>query len=181
MTNTDRQHTVEQRAAILQKFCQKMRDSGYESSTRCKILISAITKYYRLVKEDLTGTSPLHRSAKEVVGKRRLKKFKGRKWFDIRKRGGTNKREHKENPHEKPHTRTEIGAYNRGKTVKHRSKSSISKDKSGFSHHTDPKATMVAISTSTDDNKHTPMVVGGDMERTTETVVFVPHTAYSRL
>ena len=60
MVNTDCQTTTEERSDILIKFCQKMRDSSYQTSTRRRIIISAVTKYYRLVKAELLGNERIH-------------------------------------------------------------------------------------------------------------------------
>ena len=98
MTNMDRYATIEERAEVVKKFTQKMKDSEYDHGTRTEILKSGLTRYYRKVAEDAAGTAALHRSAADMVEKRRLKPMRAKTWYDVRRRGGTAAKQNKDNP-----------------------------------------------------------------------------------
>ena len=88
MLNMDPVHTKEERLQIILKFSQKMVDSGYVSDTRKEILISGITRYYRLVLQDIAGKRNLYRSTEELKAGREKKSLLVRTWFKTQ-RGGT--------------------------------------------------------------------------------------------
>ena len=66
MSNMDRRLTMADRMEVLRKFICKMKDSGYNHLTWVEILNSGLTRYYRKVLLDLTGTVMLHRWAKDL-------------------------------------------------------------------------------------------------------------------
>ena len=79
--NQDRAHTAKERLVDLDKFVQKLADSGYGKDTRKEILTAGIKRYYRLVLQQVNGGRSLYRSAREMAPKRSLKQLAPKTWF----------------------------------------------------------------------------------------------------
>ena len=60
MMNADQDHSKEERLMILEKFSQKLIDSGYGQEVRQEILTSGLTRYYRIVLQDAEGNRKLY-------------------------------------------------------------------------------------------------------------------------
>ena len=73
MMNMDRQSSREERLNVLRKFSQKLEDSGYSRDVRQEIMKSGLTRYYRLVLQEIAGGRKLYRSAEEMKDGRSLK------------------------------------------------------------------------------------------------------------
>ena len=85
--NADQEHSIEERLMILEKFSQKLIDSGYGQEVCQEILKAGLTRYYRIVLQDAAGNRKLYRSAEEMREGRALKEFKNKSQFKSR-RGG---------------------------------------------------------------------------------------------
>ena len=66
---------------MIRRFSQKMVDSSYVTETRKDILVSGITRYYRLVLQELAGKRNLYRTTEELKGGREKKSLIVRTWF----------------------------------------------------------------------------------------------------
>ena len=97
LMNSDRQHTEEERAAILRTFLVKMANSGYGPPTRKEVLKSGIRKYFRKLFTEQTGGPRLYRTDQEMKEGRRFKFMLTKTWYKP-KRGGRVAREKKESP-----------------------------------------------------------------------------------
>ena len=91
----DRHHTTKERAEVLERFLQKLTDSGYNAKARREIVLSGLKRYRRLLHNEATGGPRLYRSAKEMAGKCEIKAILGQSWFKVR-RGGTKDQERKD-------------------------------------------------------------------------------------
>ena len=87
MLNMDPLHSKEERIEIILKFSQKMVDSMYVPETRREILTSGITRYYRLVLQELAGKRSLYMSTEELKGGRERKSLMVKTWYKTQ-RGG---------------------------------------------------------------------------------------------
>ena len=87
MLNMDPLHSKEERIEIILKFSQKMVDSMYVPETRREILTSGITRYYRLVLQELAGKRSLYMSTEELKGGRERKSLMAKTWYKTQ-RGG---------------------------------------------------------------------------------------------
>ena len=88
MMNMDRQSTKKERLEVLRKFSQKLEDSSYSKDVRQEILKSGLTRYYRLVLQEVAGGRKLYRSAQEMKDGRSLKLHRAKSWFKSRRGGG---------------------------------------------------------------------------------------------
>ena len=78
--------TLSERVTVLDRFSQKLLNSGHSLATVRKILISGITGHQRKVARCLVARTPLHRSAQQSAATRRTKKLLARSnWFRINK------------------------------------------------------------------------------------------------
>ena len=191
MVNADQMTEPAERVQVLSRFLTKMRDSGYESSTRMKIVKAGLAKYYRMLRAEITGVARLHRYKEEFKLTRSVKALKNKKWFG-RCRGGNRVRTALNNPYHVPLKRNEIKEYNNNR----KSKMSTNTHTHGNTPHRD-LSTHGATQQATDD----PTVEGAaagprptyaqdppnkiseskNNELVTETVIFVPHTQESKL
>ena len=77
---------LSERVAVLDRFSQKLLNSGHSLATARRILISGITGHIRKVARCLAARTPLHRSAKQSAATRRTKKLLARSnWFSSAK------------------------------------------------------------------------------------------------
>ena len=160
----------------MSRFLTKMRDSGYESSTRMKIVKAGLAKYYRMLRAEITGVARLHRYKEEFKLTRSVKALKNKKWFG-RRRGGNRVRTALDNPYQE-----EQNVYQ-------------------HAHHGDTPHRDLSIHGATQQATDDPTVEGAaagprptyaqdppnkiseskNNELVTETVIFVPHTPESKL
>ena len=71
-----------ERITVLDRFSQKLINSGHSLATVRKILVSGITGHQRKVARCLAARTPLHRSAQQSAASRRTKKLLARSnWF----------------------------------------------------------------------------------------------------
>ena len=97
MVNMDRGHTMDERLAVMNKFCTMMKDSHYNTKSRWQIIYSGLVKYYRMLAVQSMGGRRINRSAAEMKGARTLKQLNNRTWFR-NKKGGQDAKEKKETP-----------------------------------------------------------------------------------
>ena len=72
----DGNHSKEERLQVLRKFSRKMADSCYGKEVREEIIKSGITRYYRLLLQEIAGERRLNRSGQEMRENRKLKNFR---------------------------------------------------------------------------------------------------------
>ena len=96
MRNTSRQVTLATRSAIMEKFVNKVRKSGYSQGTCRGIITSGLKFYYCKVRIDLQGGPRLNqRSEKDAVARKRAMLGASQRWF-TRRRGGAEERSKKD-------------------------------------------------------------------------------------
>ena len=160
MLNMDTEHTKEERLTVIRKFIQKMVDSSYTTETRREILASGITRYYRLVLQDMAGKRNLYRTSEEMKGGRERKSLIVKTWFKTQ-RGGSRVSEDKDFP--------EARGLNLSETRKKPETGTGSKE--GQSRESRAERTEEGKTGETD----------GRMVRVVETPVFIPYTKDSTL
>ena len=74
-----------------------MVDSSYVEETRREIIMSGITRYYRMVLQELSVKRSLYRTSEELKGGREKKSLVVRTWFKLQ-RGGSRVSEDKDFP-----------------------------------------------------------------------------------
>ena len=88
LRNCSGQMTIDEKTTILEKFLQKLKQSGYKYSTRKNILLSGVTYYFRKLRIELQGGPRMNKICeRNGVAKRRIKLGVNQNWFK-RRRGG---------------------------------------------------------------------------------------------
>ena len=81
MRNCDRETELEEVGVILDKFCQKMKDSGYEQKMRREVVDAGVKIYREQVRKDEIGERPLYRRRNgDKEQKEKAKKEKRNFW-----------------------------------------------------------------------------------------------------
>ena len=96
MRNTSRQVSMTTRLQILKTFVEKLRRSGYSSSTTVNMIKSGLRFYYRKVRIQHEGGPPVNsRNDSQDIHRRRAKMGASQRWFK-RRRGGEEEQARKE-------------------------------------------------------------------------------------
>ena len=89
--NQDPQHSLEERARILEMFSQKLVDSGYAAEIRKEILESGIKRYFRMRLNEVAKIRNLYRTPEEMKTSRNQKQKATKAWFKPRRGGQRSK------------------------------------------------------------------------------------------
>ena len=87
MRNTDGKHSKEEVLLILDKFSQKLVDSGYDLGTREDILKSGLRKGYRELAQARREGASRYRTRQQMNESKEVKSILNKPWF-WRMRGG---------------------------------------------------------------------------------------------
>ena len=103
LRNTSRQVDINTRLDILAGMINKMKRSGYSTSTIDGVLTSGVNLYYSKLRQDLEGGAPMNvRSTDNQVARRRAKQLAASNWFARRRRGGVQDRMKRESKTRNP-------------------------------------------------------------------------------
>ena len=81
LRNSDKRHSTAELLEIIEKFLQKMSDSGYDPKTREEVVRSAVRKHHRDLQTARNLGGSIYQTREELDKKKQLSKLINRPWY----------------------------------------------------------------------------------------------------